>query len=445
MKQIVNRSNRLNYSLKWISLESLTYQCILLLHQILLFKISGYKTYGAIGTIFSLVYFTVTITSFGLESSLSPFFQKLSKSRAAFRSFFLVQCIPTIVLSIIAGTLFICFKYTGLSSGLMLLIALLIFTESIKKTLRGILYLAFENKINASVEIASILTYVFSVWLLYFIKKQVTLAIIFIPMFAVSLFSSALLFFFIYQFYKQLPRTKIPLDEEISCWRVAKCRLFNFINQFGHNMFSSNFLIPFFAFQFGLTQAGIFKLLSHISYGITSLMRKIFGWTSDSLLSQAKHMTIVYKRTVFSLITQRLNHVFYALLIFSAINASKLINYSHIINSYSNWILIYLFLLITLSDNLFITYEKFYIAEEKNHINLIFNTLSIVAISIVILLAPTISQLSALCYIAVIRVIMFAIISLFSFFVWNIQPTWRVRPRYIAAYLIISIAVSFIL
>ena len=342
-----NVSDKLNHSLKWISLESLSYQFILLTHQILLFKVSGYKTYGAIGTIFSLVYFTVTITSLGLESSLSPFFKKISKSKKSFRLFFIVQLIPTIVLSVIAASLFMLFKKAGygytctslLSYWLIAIIALLIFTESIKKTLRGILYLAFKNRINAFIEIASILAYVFTVWLLYFITKQLTLNTIFIPMFAISALSSTILIFFIIRFYAQLPETRKPFEQEISLSRVAKCRLLNFINQFGHNMFSSNFLVPFFAFQFGLTQAGIFKLLSHISYGITSLMRKIFGWTSDSFLSQAKDMAIEYKQNIFSIITKQLNHVLYALIIFSAINTSKIISYSHSFNNYSNWIL----------------------------------------------------------------------------------------------------------
>ena len=432
---------KLAYSLKWITFESVTYQILFLIHQIVLFFVSKGKLYGIIGATFSLIYFTVTIASFGLESSLSPFFKKISDSQNRFRRFFSIQILPTFAFTIVAAMVFVFIVPSSYT--FIILISLIVLSESIKKTLRGALYLAFKNQTNAYVEIASILAYITSIWSCYLFTKKITLHLIFVPMLLTSVISTAILFLFLYKFYKTMPahtnKANIPLA------RVAKCRTINFINQFTHNMFSGNFLTPFFAFQFGLTQAGTFKLMSHISYGVTSLMRKIFGWASDTILAQTKDTGLQEKKAAFSAITAKLHNVVYAIIIFLTINLTKIVRCSHTGNSATNWQLIIFFLIITLSENLFITYEKFYITEEKNFYILLCNLLSIAFLTVIISFSSYFPQLTLLILIASSRIGLFAILSLFSYHKWTIKPNLQINPLYIASSISASIAVFIVL
>lgn len=441
--EIKNIQTRVSHSFRWISLESLAYQGLLLIHQIMLCKVAGYKLYGKIGALFSVVYLMVTIANFGLESSLSPFFKKITKNKRRFRSFFLIQSIPTIALSLFIGVVAIMlksynYKITSfIGYDLICILFLLILSECIKKTVRSILHFSFRNKINAYIETGYIISYISVVWTYYMLTHTITLYAIFIPMLLMSFVSSVILGFFAFSFYRQIPDTTKKTDINFAL-PALKCRFFNFLNQWSHSIFSGNFLVPFFAMQFGLAHAGVFKLINHISYGITSLLRKIFGWTSDITLSATKDLSIAAKRQIFEVITQRLYHFLYVIIIFLAINLHKIVASSQNGTSSINWPLILFFLVITLSENLLITYEKFYIAEEKNHYILLFNLFTIGSFAAIISLSPYVSQLFLLLAIASIRIVTFTLLSIISFYTWSIRPKLAVNPAYIAASLIIS-------
>ncbi|MFC1842971.1 hypothetical protein ACFLYU_04900 [Candidatus Dependentiae bacterium] len=203
----------LSYSLKWLSFESLIYHAIFITHQLFLFTVTGYKTYGVIGALFSITYLLVTITSFGLESSLSPFFKAITQNQKTFKACIIPQIIPTIILSTLTIPTLLLLKHTQkyiflqqLNYPLICILSLLILSESIKKTFRGILYMAFKNKTNMLIEITSLLIYISSIWLYYFATKKITIGLVFIPMAITSLLSCAILAYFVYQLYKTLPQ-----------------------------------------------------------------------------------------------------------------------------------------------------------------------------------------------------------------------------------------------
>lgn len=507
------RSN-ISFAIRWLTAESILYHAIFLAHQLLLFKAAGIKLYGIISVIFSLTYLATTIASFGLESSLSPFFQEIIQNKKNFRRFFVYQIFPTILLSILLSMAFILAlvflknpnailgsKITGniFSQGKVLLeyfhdnispffiltIFFLILSESIKKALRAFLYIVFKNKINMIIEIASITIYISSIWAWYLIFGTITLDIIFVPMAITSIVSSFLLAIFVYKIYKTLPednsficKTKYsiklfgsmiknifsknkysffggffskPIKSFCSIFkrskkglqvRILKTRAINFANQFAHSIFSSNFLVPFFAIQFGLTQAAIFKLLSHISYTITMIMRKIFGWTCDTILAHTKNLESVQKKDVFHDINNKINNILLALTIFLTINISKIVSFTGTPESAINWTLIFFFLAITLVENLFISYEKFYIAEEKNGIILLINILSMAALSGIIFYSSYSQKLGQqwlLIAITIIRATFFAILAILSFYKWGIKPKLTIKPIYIALSIFISL------
>jgi len=427
-----NLNHFLSRSLRWIGFEAISYQVVLLLHQLALFKVTDYKTYGLIGATFSLVYLIVSIADLGLESSISPFFVQVSRSKRAFRAFFMLQLIPNILFT---GFVFVAiiflnsrFRLLPLPLYMTLVLYALVLTETVKKTLRTAIHLAFLNRQAAYIEVGTILVYVSTIWLCYSFGVGVGLPLVFIPMLITSLISTVYMGYALYRFSHTLPDADFI---QVSKKRVMKSRFCNFLNQISHTVFSSNFLVPFFALQFGFVQAGIFKFISHIAYGVTSIVRKTFGLTSDALLAQAKYMSSETKKTIFSRITQRLHHVLYGIVIFLIINHGKLFTHYCAVDSVA-WPLIYLFLFICLSENLFIAYEKLYITQEKTWRLLAFNALAMAFTYGVVTAVSGMSQLFVLLAIISVRVLMFVLLGLVSFYTWDIKPEWKLNPSYVA-------------
>lgn len=200
----------LSRSLRWIGFEAISYQLVLLLHQLALFKVVDYTLYGVVGTLFSLVYLAVSIADFGLESSISPFFAQLLLNGSRFRRFFILQLLPNLFFAgILAAGFFFIGRLSFLSSisvQMFLILVGLVVTETVKKTLRTAIHLAFLNSEAAFIEIGSIFLYVGSVWTFYFLGFPITLLLVFVPMFLVSLFSAVCMFFVLFLFSLRLPK-----------------------------------------------------------------------------------------------------------------------------------------------------------------------------------------------------------------------------------------------
>jgi len=433
----------------WVSFEALSYQLILLTHQIALSRVCDCALYGLIGTTFSLVYLFVALTDFGLESSISPFFATLTKDKKLFKRFFTIQLLPNICSVGVFFALVLGIKFL-LASRLTILnlidlpmlcmLGALVLSENIKKTLRTTMHLAFLNQEVAFIEFGTIIGYTATIWALYAFGSPVSLHLIFVPMLITSVISNGVMFFFLRRFAHALPQQspeKIPSLKK----RIAKSRGFNYMNQLSHLIFSSNFLVPFFAMQFGLAHAGVFKLVSHIAYCTTAILRKTFGVTSDALLAKAKEMSWEAKRSAFLQVTQKLHHALYGVIIFLAINYNKIIAYKNAGAQTISGPLVYLFFIICLSEIIFITYEKFYITQEKAARLLAFNITSMVLTYGAIRYAADFSKLGLLLIILAIRAGMFALLSLASFYTWKIKPQWKIQARYVA--FAFSIAIGF--
>jgi len=437
-------------SLRWVGFEALSYQLLLLGHQLLLFRITDYKTYGLIGATFSLLYLFVAIADFGLEMSISPFFSTIKRSRRLFRKFFITQSLPNILAVAACTGVFFALSFIfptllGLSHinhSFFLVLAATILSEMLKKPLRTAMHLAFLNKPVAFIEVGTIILYIVSVWGLYFAGFSVSPMLALIPMLVASWLSVAAMVWWLYRFSQSLPHETSREPEGLKT-RIKKSRSFNALNQMTHLLFSSNFLVPFFALQFGLAHAGVFKLVSHVAYCLTSILRKTFGLTSDALLAKTKEMAIHAKREVFLRVTQKLHHALYGIIIFFALNYGKIAAYKQVTEKPIPGSVIYLFLIICLSENLFIAYEKFYITQEKSGHLLIFNVITMALTYATIQSVIGASELVALLSIVAIRIAMFGLLSGFSFYTWKIKPQWKPQPKYLVAAL--GTAVGFFL
>ena len=436
-------------SIAWNALESVSYQLLLLGHQIMLFKITHTPLYGFIGALFSVTYLVVTLTNFGLDISLSPFITIINKSKRTFKRILFKQllieyalllflvCLAFIGKSVLSN--FSWAKVLNLDMSMVFLLIALIFFEGAKKTLRMILQLAFLNNKTAVIEIITIVSYVSIVWIGYFSGFEISLGLVFIPMVVLSALSSCFLLYYVMRYYQQLPDHDVQLHHSLDK-RILSSRFFNFLNQVSHMAFSSNFLVPFFAMLFGLEQAGILKLISAVSHCITTIIQKVFGISSAQLLSHLKDNQLTDKQEAFWQITSQLNQVLYGIIIFLAINIGTLLKLTAWSGNHVTVTLAYLFLIISFSENFFIAYEKFYIAEEKANYLFSFNIIVMSLMSFIIWQSVNFYSTSILLAIIIVRIFAFSCISIISFYHWKIRPALKVEPEYVLWSFVIAFA-----
>jgi hypothetical protein len=434
-------------SIRWNTFESLSYQALLLAHQLMLFSVTDYATYGLIGTLFSITYLIVMFTNFGFDVSLTPFFTLASTSKNNFKHIVGIQLIPEyIFLSAIFLSTIIAKSYINhllpaqCDTSLLITIGCLIIFEGAKKTLRMLLQLAYLNHTTAIIEVATIITYTSIIWCSFGLGYPITPHLVFMPMLFVSAVSTLILGYFVYQYFSTLPNDQpesLPITIQ---WRILRNRFFNFLNQASHMAFSSNFLVPCFALLFGLNQAGVLKLMSAIAHCITIVVQKVFGISSSILLSRIKDMDAQTKQHAFSMISHKINQVLYAIIIFFIINCSTIMRLNSIPTLNLTWLVAYLFLIISFSENFFLAYEKFYIAHEKANHLFLFNIIVMGALAITLTMINYVSPISLLLTIITIRILAFCSISLLSFYRWHIKPSFRIQPLPFMCALAISIA-----
>ena len=132
-----------------------------------------------------------------------------------------------------------------------------------------------------------------------------------------------ILSYYLYQFYLALSDKENNINKTLT-FPILKSRFFNWMNEITNVFFSGRFLTPFFAMQFGLQQASIFKIVSNIIYCITYIMKKAFESTSSAFFSHTKKATLTDKKNVFMHINNQFFHVIIGLLIFTSINYQKM-------------------------------------------------------------------------------------------------------------------------
>jgi hypothetical protein len=436
--------------LRWNTAESVWYQLALIGHQVVLFSLTTPSFYGLIGTLFSIIYLIITVTNFGLDTSLAPFFTLATKNKRLFKRVLLPQLIPELIIfSLVAvilcttQALLIAIPLVGphLNSELIGIMGALIIVEGFKKTLRAILQLSFNNHLTALIEMATITLYISIIWLLYFLGHPITLNLIFVPMLMVSVMGTTALSYCVLAWYQHLPNESSDTLPAYFARRLFKSRLFNYANQISHTFFSGNFLVPFFAAQFGLAHAGVFKLLCNIAYGISTVIQKMFGLSTQALLAHVKDMHLLTKQDAFKTITYYLYQVLYAILLFVGINIYKISTWVGTSTNSNALPLIILFFIIHFSEHFFMVYEKFFIIEEENFSLFLFNTSTIALIYGTLSITSGWSPLAVLLAILLIRIATFAALSYMSFYWWRLIPTWQLQPKCLIGALIISLLV----
>ena len=201
-----------------------------------------------------------------------------------------------------------------------------------------------------------------------------------------------------------------------------------------HAFFSGNFLVPFFAFKFGLHYAGLFKIINYTSHCITSIVHHMFGSPTLAYFSQSNTMTLEVKKYFFHWISKNMYYLLYAIIIFFFVNHIKLASLSLLDAMHAR--AFYLFFIINISESFFIIYEKFYISERHTDYLFAFNAISIFLSYIAVSYTQ---ELFVLLYIFLgIRCISFALMYWFSFYTWQLLPPLTIKISYIILCTLIS-------
>ncbi len=435
----------------WNLFDSVGSQGLVILYHMLFRLYFGTILHGIMGCLLSLMYLAIIVANVGLDYSIAPFFERYTHTKKSFRSFLFALLIPQFLfLVLIATMLYVAYPilspWLGLAhavashmtNSLTLLLVVAFVIESMRKTVRYFLKIAFYTRFTAIIEVAATACLVaYLIMHYYFIGKLSLLACwtVFLVLAALQLF---LLLGGLFHFYRELPpgsdADHFPLDQLAG--RIFKTRLFAWATQCMHQIYSGNFLVPICALKFGLEQASIMKVITSISSWITIIGQKVFGITGNALLAHVKSRSLETQQLAWDYVTHLLNQSLTALLIFLLINGKKLLVLQTKMQSSITWPLLYFMLIITFIESLFILYEKWYILEEEAGIYFIMQatSLSFLYSMVAYLESPVIILMT----IALLRISTLVLITVFSFYRWNIWPSFAIPIKTAVVALIVS-------
>lgn len=433
---------------RWIVCGSVLFETGRVIHLFFLIKyLANPALYGIIGTLFSTIYLTARIIDFGATNSLPPYWLQLSQSKQNFQSLLIRYfMLPSIPLALIAPFVALYFFTTKLphTSLYLFIIPPLIILETIRSFFRLFLHLAGKTSRVVSFELFSFVIFLCGIWIpLLFFNANPGINQLFIPFLIDTLLSVGFILFLVFKIYKKLP--DIPPTINRTLWqRLSQVRLLNFLLRISRDIFSNNLLVPIFATKCGLAQAGLFYFASQLARLLQEVLKGPLVYAGNSMLAELKDGSLAHKKTAFSQLSQKLMSLLLPMVIFLAINYRALARIAH--NSSTTGITInftLLFLLITLSESLFIMYEQFYIIEEAAIKLFLFKLIDFSLFYLLILSQNSISPIPALLAIIGIRALSLTLIAANAYFSWRVVPNINIGWCYTTSWTILALATSY--
>lgn len=379
-------------ALTWNTAGAFFYKIALLVHQIILYSVVSKSTYGIIGTLFATIYLAISLTNFGFEYTLLPFFQQFQKSKQNFKQVLhhlLLRLFAICALSLFCYVTLIYKPFSwmhaalhGQSHYLYIVVCGIFIFESIKKSINAIMQVAFLNKQVVSAEIAMLALYIVMVWSRYFVAGALNLMDIFAPLLIASVLEVVFLVWQLQQFYSTLTSTSSKnIIQKVPSHLIIKDRAFNYINQISKTLFSPNCMILVLASNFGFAAVGTIKLFTNFISLIYTFLNKTIGITSGAAFSATAHHSNKNKAPIFKTITKRYVYFLFLLsatcvayMLVSVADNNPAINYHNIA-----WQIIPFFM-VSFLDYVVITYEQFLIANQAAQFLALINLVNIVAI-----------------------------------------------------------------
>lgn len=456
-QELLNKYDRkFTQNFYWNLFDAITSQGLLLAHHIITRNLLGIEFHGIFSCILSSFYFALIVLNIGLDYSLAPFVKQIIDNKTNFRSFIKWQLIPQFIFILICALIlylgFFNLNILNLNFNykLSILVALTFISESLRKTLKTFLQLAFLSKITAILEVLGMAIYITAVWLLYYFNYlnnyNSALNYSWLILFVVSIIQAIILLFYFYKLYNQADLNKNTSNniEKLDNNKIWHTRFFVWLSSLTVQFFGSNFLVPLCGLYFGLEQASFLKIVSTIARWITTIIQKGFGISSSALLAHTKNLSSKEKAETFKYLSYTFNQIIYAALIFLIINGQKIVLSETITINIISWTTLYMILVLSFSENFFILYERWLIVEEKTQYLFLFNILNIIPIYYLVKYS-NFTILSLIISILAIRVFMFIALTIFSFYKWRISPELAPNLKMVLFSTIFSVILYFLI
>jgi|GEM_PF-5124317 len=395
----------------WNTLDALGTQSLVVVHHILLQIYGGAELHGIIGTVFSLLYMSVLIANMGFDFSCAPFLFYYTADKAKWREYIrtkLAQQLRWICLCALIGCI-VLMNFTlseAISSKIILVLAALFINESIKKTLKMLLQLLFYTPYTALIEFGGMVLYMLGVWGWYYTGHGITLLSSFGILYSISLMQIVCLVYVLHHWYKHMPKhSHMERPTQLNA-RITRTRVWVSAQRIIEQLFSNNFLVPFFAVSCGLVYASYFKIISSVARWVSLFGDKTFGTTSLMLLAKdpsASHQVLPF--------INRLLFMTLACLLPLLLAVSMGIGYYCSVQSYILLLLCALLILLRCVDMGCVAYERWLLMSGRAWYSLFFSgiTFACAAVYMTYAFATPLSLISIL--------IIFRLAQLFAYFV----------------------------
>ena len=199
------------------------------------------------------------------------------------------------------------------------------------------------------------------VWGLYATGYGLSVLNSFSMLVIISFFQTLVLGCGLAHWYKQTPvhsDTKKPDNLEK---RIAISRLWISLQRVLEQVFSNNFLVPFFALSCGLTYVSYFKIVSALARWVSLFGDKAFGTTSLMLLTNTPSL-----RPVIMQFINRLLRITILITCPVVIGVSNYIGYYYCsVSSYSFILMCSALIALRFADMACVVYERWLLVEEK--------------------------------------------------------------------------------
>lgn len=422
-------------ALAWNSSVAFLYKAILLLHQIMLYSIISKTLYGVQSTLFATIYLVIAITNFGFEDTLLPFFSTYSQSKQQFRQllyYLMLRVIAVAMLSIIMYKMILFYSSTHFIENLknycdhqlLIIIMLIFFVESIKKSISSIAQLAFLNKQIAYAELGMLVSYVSIIWISYGAGQAISLHTIFLSMFITATIELMYMTLVLLQYYQHLPAT-LTTTQKIAAMIIIQQSMYNYIHQLSKTIFSPNSMTILFAYLLGFQQAATIKFFTNIITLGYTFIYKIISNAGGATLSNIHHASTDIIRDTFSRITK----TYFQFLLAMSVMILILLGCSwHAATiTHSMIIQITIFFIVGFLEQITLIYERLFISQGRSAVLAIVNSCELIMLLPILYYILFYAGGKNYNYIIFIFFVIIKLISLCSiaslgFKYWGIQP-----------------------
>jgi hypothetical protein len=439
-------------SVKWNLSGSLIFEFFHISFHFMLLGALGSRFYGLMGALFSLVYLPIYLSDFGFITALPAYVHTLTESKKNLRTYFLSYVatqFPFIALGIAItfGYYATFFSSNSLILPALALTILLTLSEGLRMFLRFFLHTQFFNKQVIFIELFFMLLYMAAVVGPYYLfGSPILVHRIFYYYFANSIASNLYFSSLVFRLYKTLPNIETDPPKDF-LRTIAKNRIFNHSIHVGKHLISGEFLVPLFAVRFGLKEAGFLKLATTVAHSIKALVKSAIHFSGSAFLTKLKKHYSKTPSEAFQVMGASLNKLIYVIIIVLVVNYRpiKMLLSAYYPNLKTAFIYLFMFIIITLLQQLAVAYEQFYLVEnatQKLFYLKLFEGILFLGIAV---LSRSASPTILLSSIVLVQLVSFSLIATHAYAKWKLKPYTKISLLSISKAVIFSAILSFVL